>query len=157
MTMQPRKNNLLLFLLLAVSLFVFVCPVIAETGTFQNIPPHQQRTVLISLNNGDSVTGSIVVNGEGAIDFWVSDPQNNNVTSATHNNIGQTDFSLTAQSSGTFTFHIFNRSTDSNVTVTLNYNATRRIFGIPQEMFLLLVIVGVVLLLIVAWAVLSKI
>jgi hypothetical protein len=156
MTMQSRKNNLLLLLLLAAYVFVFICPVIAETGTYQ-IQPQYQRTVSISLNSGDSVAGSIVVNGEGAIDFWVSDPQSNNVTSATHNNIGQTDFSLTAQSSGTFTFHIFNRSTGSSVTAMLNYNATHRIFGIPQEMFLLLVIVGVVLLLIVAWAVLSKI
>lgn len=152
--MQPRNNGILLFLLLAASLFVIICPVIAETGTYQ-IQPQQQKTISLSLNSGDSVTGSIVVNGEGSLDFWISDPQGMNVTS--HSNIGQTDFSLNAQTSGTFTSHIFNRSTDSSVTAILNYNTTRRIFGMPQEMFLLLVIVGVVLLLIAVWAVLSKI
>lgn len=152
--MQPRKNSILLFLLLTASLFVIICPVIAETGTYQ-IQPQQQKTVSLSLNSGDSVTGSIVVNGEGAIDFWISDQRGMNVTS--HGNVGQTEFSLNAQNSGTFTFHIFNRSTDSSVRTTLNYNATHRIFGMPQEMFLLLVIVGIVLLLIAVWAVLSKI
>jgi uncharacterized membrane protein YdbT with pleckstrin-like domain len=151
--MQPRKNNIPLFLFLTAYFFIVICPAIAETGTYQ-IQPQQQRTVSLSLNNGDSVTGSIVVNGEGSIDFWISDSQGMNVTY--YNNIGQTEFSLNAQTSGTFTFHILNRSTDSSVTATLNYNATHRIFGIPQEMFLLLVVVGIVLLLIIVWAVLSK-
>ena len=148
-----RKKSILLFLLLGLFLNTIVYTANAETGTFE-ISPQQQQVVSINLNNGDSASGTIVVNGEGAIDFWITDPQGNNVT--VHGNTGQAQFSLDAKTSGTFQFHIFNKSASSNVTATLNYNVVRRIFGMPQEMFLLLVIVAVVLLLIVIWAVMSK-
>jgi hypothetical protein len=132
---------------------MFISQAVAETSTYQ-IPAQQQRLISFNLNNGDSASGTIILNGAGSVDFWISDPQNRNVTAYT--NIGQTEFSINAEISGTFFFHIFNKSIDS-VSATLNYNVVHRIFGMPQEIFLLLVIVGVLLLLIIFWAILSKI
>jgi hypothetical protein len=150
-----KKNSLLLFLFLGIFLvMIIVYSANAETGTYE-IQPQQQRIVSINLNSGDSVSGTVVVNGEGAVDFWISDPQGNNVTA--HGNTGQEPFSLNAETSGTFQLHIFNRSTSSNVNAVLNYNVVHRIFGMPQEMFLLLVIVVVVFLLIIIYAAMSKI
>ena len=96
-----------------------------------------------------------MADGEGTFNFWISDPQSMNVTS--YSNIGQTEFSLDAKTSGTFAFHILNRSTDASAAATLNYDVVRRVFGMPQEMFLLLVVVGVALLMITVWATMSKI
>jgi hypothetical protein len=151
--MQFKKGSIPLFLLLTFSLFATVCSVIADTRTCE-IEPQQQQTITLNLNNGDSVSGTIVVNGQGLIHFWISDPQGMNVTD--YGNVGKTDFSLNAQTSGTFTLHMFNTSPDSSVSATINYNATYRILGMPQELFLLLVIVGVALLLIIVWALSSR-
>lgn len=151
--MLYKKKIFLLFSFLSTFLFLVVSTAIAETGTYQ-IAPQQQKVISINLNSGDSASGTIVVNGEGAIDFWISDPQNMNVTTQSY--IGHSEFSFTAETSGTFLFYMFNRSMESSVTVTLNYNVVHNIFGMPQEIFLLLLIVGVVLLLLVIWAILSK-
>jgi len=152
--MQLRKGSIFLFLLLTFSLLATVCSVVADTGTYP-IQPLQQQTIKLNLNNGDSVTGTIVVNGQGMIDFWISDPQGMNVTN--YSNAGQTSFSINAQTSGTFTFHMFNPSADSSISVTINYNPNYTILGMPQELFLLLVIVGIALLLVVVWALSSKV
>ena len=149
--MWPKVTSVPLFLLVVASLLAIVCPAFAETGTYQ-VPPQQQQIIPITLNSGDSASGSLVVNGRGNVDFWISDPQGNNVTTYS----GQTEFSLDANTSGTFAFHIFNLSTDASVSVTLNYNVVYEIFGMPQEMFILLVIVGVALLMIIVWATMSK-
>ena len=152
--MQLRKGSIPLFLLLTFSLLATVRSVVADTATYP-IQPLQQQTITLTLNNGDSVTGTIVVNGQGMIDFWISDPQGMNVTN--YSNAGQTSFSINAQTSGTFTFHMFNPSADSSISVTINYNPNFTILGMPQELFLLLVIVGVALLLVVVWALSSKV
>ena len=151
--MQFRKGSILLFLLLTFCLLSTSYLVNADTGTFQ-VQPLQQQTITLNLNNGDSVTGTIVVNGQGMIDFWISDPQGMNVTN--YGNVGQTDFSMNAQTSGNFTLHMFNPSANSSVSATINYNPNYTILGMPQELFLLLVIVGIALLLIVVWALSSK-
>ncbi len=149
--MRLKVNSVPLFLLVVASLLAIVCPAFAETGTYQ-IPPQQQQIIQLNLNSGDSASGSIVVNGGGNVDFWISDPQGMNVTTYS----GQTEFSLDANTSGYFAFHMFNTSTDTSVSVTLNYNVVHEIFGMSQEMFLLLVIVGVALLMIIVWAIMSK-
>ena len=151
--MQHKKTSLILFLFLFMLLFAIIPQANAETKPLK-LPPKQDTTISVNLNSGDSMSGTVVVNGEGSVDFWVSDPQNGNATSS--NNIRYTQFSITAETSGTFTFHMFNRG-DNEVTLTLNYNAVRRIFGMPQEIFLLLVIAGIVLLMLIIWAVMSKV
>jgi hypothetical protein len=151
--MRTKKKALIFTLFFAICLFATVNQVNAETKTF-TVLPCQQEIISLNLNAGDSASGSIVVNGEKAVDFWVSDPHNDNVT--LYPNVGHADFSFTAETTGTFLIHLFNRATDSSVTVTINYNAVHRIFGMPQEMFLLIVIVGIVLLLLAVWAILSK-
>ncbi|MGQ9565970.1 MAG: emp24/gp25L/p24 family protein [Candidatus Bathyarchaeales archaeon] len=124
----------------------------AETATY-DVLPQQQQIVTVNLNAGDKIAGTILVNGEGTIAFWISDPQNNNVTVSS--SVGQKTFSLTAETSGTFSVHLYNEGV-SVVSVTLNFNVAHQIFGVPHEIFLLMVIVGIVLLLIMFWAILAK-
>jgi len=126
--------------------------VFAETVTY-DVFLQQQQIVTVSLNAGDKMAGTALVNGEGTIVFWISDPHNHNVT--VPSSVGQKTFSLTAETSGVFSVHLYN-SGASAVSVTLNFNVSHQIFGMPQEIFLLMVIVGGILLLIVFWAILSK-
>jgi len=132
--------------------FAVVVQVMADTVALQ-VLPQEQKVVSFSLNSGDSASGIMVTNGAVNVDFWISDPQNRNVT--VYSSVGSVDFSFVAQTSGTFQFHVFNKNAET-VVGTLNYTLVHRIFGVPQEIFLLLVIVGIVLLMVIAWAVMAK-
>lgn len=147
--MQHKKGTILL---LSVFLLAVIAQVIADTATLE-ILSQQQRVVSFNLNSGDSASGTMVTNGAVTVDFWITDPQNRNVT--VYSNVGNVQFSFEAQASGTFMFHIFNKNSET-VLGTLNYTLVHRIFGMPQETFLLLVIVGIVLLMLVVWALMSK-
>jgi hypothetical protein len=140
------------FLLLSAFLFIAVLPTMADTTSFE-ILPQQQRAFSFDLSSGDSSSGTMVTNGALTVDFWITDALNNNVTA--YSSTGSADFSFEAHTSGTFQFHIFNRNSQT-VQGTLNYDIVHRIFGIPQEMFLLLLIVGIVLLMLIIWGLMSK-
>ncbi|HVP41164.1 MAG TPA: emp24/gp25L/p24 family protein [Candidatus Krumholzibacteriaceae bacterium] len=142
----------LVFLLLSLFVLGIIAQAMADTATLE-VPPQQQKVVSFTLNSGDSASGTLVTNGVATVDFWITDPQNRNVT--VYGNTGNIQFSFEAQTSGTFLFHVFNKNSDT-VLGTLNYTLVHRIFGMPQETFLLLVIVGVVLLMLIIWALMSK-
>jgi hypothetical protein len=147
-----RKMNPFVFLLLSAFTLAVIAQATADT-TLLDVSSQQQKVVYFSLNSGDSASGTLVTDGGATVDFWITDPQNRNVT--VYSNVGNVQFSFEAQASGTFLFHIFNKNPDT-VQGTLNYTLVHRIFGMPQETFLLLVIVGIVLLMLIVWALMSK-
>jgi hypothetical protein len=149
---MQRTRVALVFLLFSAFLLTVVVQVMADTATLE-VPPQQQKLVYFNLDSGDSASGTIVINGGATVDFWITDPQNNNVT--VYNNVGNAQFSFQAQTSGTFLCHVFNTGSDT-VQGTLNYTLEHQILGMPQETFLLLVIVGIVLLMLIVWALMSK-
>jgi hypothetical protein len=150
--MRHKKGTLTLLLLSTFALAV-ITQAIADTATLE-VLPQQQKVVSFDLNSGDSASGTMVTNGAVTVDFWVTDSQNRNVT--VYSNVGNAEFSFEAQTSGTFQFHMFNKNSET-VVGTLNYTLVHRIFGMPQEIFLLLVIVGIVLLMLIVWAAMSKV
>lgn len=127
--------------------------IMADTAGLQ-IVSQGRKDVPFTLNAGDSASGTLVMNGGVAVDFWISDPQDRNVT--VYSRIGTAQFSFDAQTSGSFQFHVFNPNTETALG-TLNYTLVHRIFGMPQEILLLLVIVGILLLMLIAWAATSKV
>ena len=146
------KMGALSFLFLSTLILAVIVQVSADTAKLE-IPAKQQWIVSFSLSSGDSASGTLVTDGAATVDFWVTDPQNMNVT--VYHNVGNVQFSFEAQISGTFIFHVFNNNSET-VLGTLNYTPVHRILGMPQETFLLLVIVGVVLLMLIVWALMSK-
>ena len=114
-----------------------------------NVPALHQTTNTLSLNQGDYVSGSIVVAGgiSNAINFHITDPSGNNVVS--YNDVVQTSFSFTASSSGNYTVYFDNRGGAFAKSVTFDYSIKASILGIPQDTFILLLAIIIVIIVII--------
>ncbi len=149
--MKPKIDTLP-FLVLSVLLFTLIPQIMADTTALQ-VLPHEEKAIAFTLSAGDSASVTLVMNSAATVDFWITDPQSRNVTAYSHT--GNAEFSFDAQTSGTFLFHVYNRNLETALG-TLNYTLVHRILGVPQEIFLLLVIVVIVFIMLFVWAASSK-
>jgi len=127
---------------------------IADNANF-TVQPQKERVITLSLQETDSVSGSfsVVSDDDTGINFYVNDPQNKTILR--HNNVKQKSFSFIAETIGNYQLHFDNSvSSAYSKTVTLNYNTTHYIMGMPQEQFLFLVVAAVALIGILAYAIL---
>ncbi|MGD6806991.1 MAG: emp24/gp25L/p24 family protein [Candidatus Bathyarchaeia archaeon] len=144
-----QKQLTLLALTIVVLLSMTTLASCSQTFT---VPSLHDTTIQLSLNQGDVVTGSLVVSGGlgNDIDFYVTDPQGNSLLS--YSRIIQTEFSFQAPASGNYTLH-FDNTVGLGLlprTVTLDYNIIQSIAGIARSTFLLIIAIAVVVLIVVA-------
>lgn len=127
----------------------------AYASTF-TVAPNENATRVVSLNKGDEVYGKVNVVGasNGGIHFYVKEPSGQ--IFCENENCTQQEFQFFAEKSGDYVFHFDNTWGQTLVTVTFEYNTRRYVFGFPQEMILLFIIVGVLFLAIVAFALSSR-
>lgn len=119
------------------------------------IQPLTEHTVNLELKETDGVSGSFstVSIDEKGVNFYITDPYNN--TLLRYDNVLQRSFSFTAEVDGLYQLHFDNSlSVSSRKTVSLNYDITRYIMGMPQEQFLFIVIAAVALIGLILYAVL---
>ncbi len=119
---------------------------VSSTATFV-VQPLKERVIPLSLQETDSVSGSfsVVSDDDTGINFYVVDWQNQTILRS--DNIKQKNFSFTAKATGNYLMNFDNSvSADYGKTVTLNYDVTHYIMGLPQEQFLLIVIAIVAIL-----------
>ncbi len=141
MRKQITISSLTILLILS-----FAAPVLcSQTIT---VPLGEPTTTNISLNQGDYISGSIVVTGglNSNINFYITDPDSNNV--ASYSQVIQTSFSFTAQTTGTYTLHFQNLGLLSR-NVTVDYNIKSSVIGLPQDTFIILVVAIILTIIIV--------
>jgi hypothetical protein len=112
----------------------------------------KSATRVLNLNDGDTVSGRITLVG-GGINFSITDVYDNIIQEDTI--IGLADFQMTATEDGEYSLHFENFFSTDTIFVTLNYNVQHYIFGFPQEIILLFAIVGLVLIAVIVFALLS--
>jgi emp24/gp25L/p24 family/GOLD len=125
------------------------------TNTSFTLQPLEERTVTLSLKLDDGVSGSFsTVSDDGTgVNFHVTDPYNNTILH--YEDVLQRSFSFTAETEGDFQLHFDNSlSAAYRKTISLNYDVTHYIMGLPQEQFLMIVIVAVALIGLMLYAVL---
>ena len=125
------------------------------TNTSFTLQPLEERTIPLSLQQTDGVSGSFsTVSDDGTgVNFYVTDPYNNTVLH--YDDVLQRSFSFTAEVEGNFQLHFDNSlSAAYRKTVSLNYDVTHYIMGLPQEQFLMIVIVAVAVIGLMLYAVL---
>ena len=143
-----------LFILFAATLLAFAGVTFGDNASF-TVQPLKTHTITLSLHETDSVSGSfsVVSADETGINFLVTDPYDNTILR--YDNILQKSFSFTAETDGNHQLHFDNSVSDvQRKTVSLNYNVTRYIMGMPQEQFLFIVIAAVALIGIMLYALL---
>jgi hypothetical protein len=116
------------------------------------VPSLNVTTIQLRLNQGDTVSGSIMVSGGvgNDINFRVTDPQWNDLL--IYSRIIQTEFSFQAPTSGSYILHFDNTIGLGALpkTITLDYNITQSIAGIPRNTFLLFLAFAIAVLIIIA-------
>lgn len=128
---------------------------IGDNASF-TIQPLEDRIITLNLKETDSVSGSfsVVSNDQTGINFFVIDPYNNTILQ--YDNVFYRDISFTAKSDGSYQMRFDNSLSDAySKTVSVNYNTTHYIFGIPQEQFLFILIAIVALIGIMLFVALS--
>jgi len=146
--------TLALFVLGASALFAFVGAAMGDNASF-TVQPLKTHTITLSLHETDSVSGSfsVVSEDETGVNFFVTDPYNNTILRS--DNILHKSFSFTAETDGDYQLHFDNSISDvHSKTISLNYEVTSYIMGMPQEQFLFIVIAAVALIGIMLYAVL---
>jgi hypothetical protein len=125
------------------------------TNTSFTLQPLEERTIDLNLKQTDSVSGSFssVSDDETGVNFHVTDPYNNTILH--YDDVLQRSFSFTAEVEGSFKLHFDNSlSAAYRKTVSLNYDVTHYVMGLPQEQFLMIVVVAVAVIGLMLYAVL---
>ena len=152
---MPKSVLAWAFVVLSVFLLIGFSGVAVGDNASFTLQPLKEHTINLSLHETDSVSGSfsVVSDDEIGVNFYVTDPYNNIILH--YDDILQRSFSFTAEVDGDHQLHFDNSLSDVNrKTVSLNYNITRYIMGMPQEQFLFIVIAAVALIGIMLYAVL---
>jgi hypothetical protein len=113
------------------------------------------QSITLSLKQTDGVSGSFsTVSDDGTgVNFHVTDPYNNTILH--YDGVLQRNFSFTAEVDGNFQLHFDNSLSPSyRKTVSLNYDVTHYIMGLPQEQFLMIIVVAVAVIGLMLYAVL---
>jgi len=152
---MPKSEFALAFAVLSAFILAGVLGVAFCDNASFTLQPLKEHTIALSLHETDSVSGSFstVSDDEIGVNFFVTDPYNSTVLH--YDNVLQRSFSFTAEVDGIYQLHFDNSlSAVNRKTVSLNYNITRYIMGMPQEQFLFIVIAAVALIGIMLFAVL---
>jgi len=149
-----KINGLKMLCLLPVLCAMMIGLVEAASQTF-TVSSGEEVIKTIGLNEGDVVSGRVNVVGgaTSVIKFYVTDPNGNVIVR--FDRASATDFGFTASGTGTFSLHFDNTLSDSDKTVTINYDVKHYILGMPQEYFYVFVVLFIGILGVMAFIALA--
>ncbi|MFQ6086813.1 MAG: emp24/gp25L/p24 family protein [Candidatus Bathyarchaeia archaeon] len=152
---RMRVQFLLVFCFL-LGVFTLSINVVGAVSRTIYVDGEQEKIEGISLRVDDEVSGSISVIGgsNNDIDFYITDPDGEAVVPKER--VGVKDFRFTASKEGTYELHFDNSFSTDRKTVTFNYDVRHFIFGIPQEDFLVFLVMIVAMIGLVLFVALSR-
>jgi hypothetical protein len=138
--MMNRKKALVGFLLLGLIL-AFSVGVVEATSMSFTVPGGEETTRTINLAIDDRVLIRFTVTAIGqtanTLNFSMTYP---NGTVKDFGKTGEVTYSFVCDKEGEYVLHFSNTDSTYDKLVTLNYEVDRYIFGMPQMLFLVLVI-----------------
>ncbi|MEM2974876.1 MAG: emp24/gp25L/p24 family protein [Candidatus Bathyarchaeia archaeon] len=146
------KKTTLILLIFALSSTINLAHAPTKNLTIEG---KQKTSVPIKLEENDRFAGKVLVSSNLDINFYVVDPTGNIFLN--YSQIGDLEFAFSAPMTGQYVFCFDNSESDQIKTVTFNYNIQHYVFGIPQELFLLGVIVIIIMICIIVYVASSKI
>ena len=125
-------------LLVVFSFIIFSIGIVQAATTSFSVDPGKDFVRTINLDTGDKIQISFNVLGgtTNMLHFWILLP---NATSMDYGEIGQCSTSFVTNTKGGAELHFDNSNSSDSKLVTLNYEIDHYIFGIPQMIFLLIV------------------
>lgn len=124
---------------LAVAIVLLLVPAVGAVAQSFTVRAGQEETKTLSLVVEDHVQIRFTVIGKtvSTIDFYVTDPLGNVMVS--WGTTGNVNYDFICSLEGMYTLHFSNLASAEDRLVTLDYEVTSYIFGMPQTLFLVLI------------------
>lgn len=153
--MSPTRKYLAFFILVGVLLEVLILPAEATSMSF-TVQAGQEVTKALELAVEDRVMVKFTVTGRtsNVLDFYFTDPDGNVIQA--FNGTGSVTFSFICSKEGTYVLHFSNVDSSEDKLVSLDYEAQHYILGMPQMLFLTLVVLGICLVMVAAFFLMGK-
>jgi len=154
MAMSSLRKSLACFLIILAVLIVFAG--LAEaTTTYFTVQSGKETTHQIKLFEEDRVLIKFTVVGQTAhiLRFYLVFP---NATERDFGEVGDFSYNFICKAEGEYTLRFANNDSTENKLVTLDYEVDHYILGMPQMLFLTLVIVLVCLIMVATYVLLGK-
>lgn len=154
--MTRMKVHLLLLFYLLLSISILSITAVEAVSRTISVDAGKEEVETFSLKVEDEVKGRISVIGGASndIDFYITDPNGEAVVPK--ETVSVQDFRFTASREGIHKLHFDNSFSTERKTVTFNYDVRHYILGIPQEDFLVFVIMIVAVIGLILFAAMSR-
>jgi len=154
MAMASLRKSLACLLVILAVLIAFVGLALATT-TYFTVQSGKEMTHQIKLFKEDRVLIKFIVVGQTAhiLRFYLVFP---NATEKDFGEIGDFSYNFICKAEGEYTLRFVNNDLTENKLVTLDYEVDHYILGMPQMLFLTLVIVLVCLIMVASYVLLGK-
>ncbi|MEM3875228.1 MAG: hypothetical protein QXU45_08890 [Candidatus Bathyarchaeia archaeon] len=151
--MHPVRKSVELTTLFIMLLFMLVQLALAATETF-GVHGGEEATRVLKLRVDDHVVITIsVTGGDNAIRFYFSFP---NGTVRDFGDVGYFRYSFVCDLEGDYVLRFSNTGSQQDNIVALNYEVEHYIFGVPQMLFLTVVIAVVCVAMVAAFILMGK-
>jgi hypothetical protein len=142
--------------LLAVAIVLLLVPAVRGVAESFTVKAGQEETRTISLVVEDHVQIRFTVIGQtiSTLNFYITDP--NGHTMKTFSAAGNVNYAFICSQKGDYMLHFSNVASTEDKLVSLDYEVTPYIYGIPQTLFLVLIIVGICMVMVTVFILKSK-
>lgn len=153
--MIQSNKQLIRFLFIVAVLSILVQTTKATTLNF-TVKKGEEVLKPIQLSVEDRVSVKFTVAGksESSIDFYITDPYGD--VKVEYRQLGYVDYRFVCEEAGEYVLHFSNTDMIEDKLVVLNYEIQHYIFGIPQMLFLTIIIVLVCMAAVATFILLGK-
>ena len=151
--MMIKRGSCLL--LAAAIVLLFVCVVRATAESF-TVPVGEGETRILNLTTGDHVQILFTVSGgtTNVLNFYITDPSGNVLEN--FGNVGTVDYSFVCSHGGEYALHFSDAASAGDELVSLDYEVDHYIFGMPQMLFMTLVVLAICMVAVAVFIHMSK-
>jgi hypothetical protein len=148
-----REPIRFLFIVIVLTILVQLAD---ATATSFTVPKGEEITRSISLVVEDRVLVKFTVVGQTAstLDFYITDPSGD--VKVEYSKVGTVSYPFVCDEAGEYLLHFSNADTSEDKLVTLDYEISHYIFGVPQMLFLTIIIVLVSVAAVAAFILMGK-
>jgi multisubunit Na+/H+ antiporter MnhC subunit len=146
----------LTFSLLATTIMLLFVPMVRATAESFTVRAGQEETRSISLAADDHVQIRFTVTGQATnvLDFYITDPHGNIMEN--FGTTGNLNYAFICSQEGEHKLHFSNVVSAEDKLVSLDYEVQHYIFGMQQNLFLTLIVVGICVAAIAVFILTSK-
>jgi hypothetical protein len=146
----------LTYSLLMATVVLLLIPTVKATAESFTVGAGQEETKLLNLVNEDHVQIRFTVTGgtTNALDFYITDPDGN--VMETLGNTSSGEYAFVCSQEGEYQLHFSNIASVEDKLVSLDYEVDHYIFGIPQMLFLALIVAGICVAAVAVFILMSK-